>query len=298
MGRIHQICEILTLAECYARARQIAPSTLSHRAKRSSTWLERCATGNVALRSAIGFVQWLSNNWPIGLEWPAGIERPEPERGSPARAFFRPIVLRQWLSDVVRGDSAAFAGRREGARGAGHPSVRERDGRGGDAARALGTDRRARGAVRGAGVQAFRLLRRGAPVSRRSWRRSLAAVGDRQRTDADRARHLGGRSVCLTPHAANGNIPGPILPTVPRGLGRPSEGSSAVGRDRHGRRRRGARALAVHARRAAVGLAVALGVLFVAPLVPGANGTAYAQATGVTLSVSPDEVGSRRARRC
>ena len=36
---------------------------------------------------------------------------------------------------------------------------------------------------------------------------------------------------------------------------------------------------------------MALGVLFVAPLLPGANGTAYAQATGVTLSVSPDEVG-------
>ena len=90
MGRIHQICEILTLAECYARARQIAPSTLSHSACRSSKWLERCATGNVTVRSVIGFVQWLSNNWPFGLQWPAGIDRPEPERGSPARAFFGP----------------------------------------------------------------------------------------------------------------------------------------------------------------------------------------------------------------
>ena len=91
MGRIHQICEVLTLAECYARARQIAPSTLSHRARRSSTWLDRCATGNVTVRSVIGFVQWLSNNWPVGLEWPAGIDRPEPERGSPARPFFAPL---------------------------------------------------------------------------------------------------------------------------------------------------------------------------------------------------------------
>ena len=53
-------------------------------------WLERCATGNVTIRSAVGFVQWLSNNWPVGLEWPAGIDRPEPERGSPARAIFVP----------------------------------------------------------------------------------------------------------------------------------------------------------------------------------------------------------------
>ena len=51
-GRIHRICEILTLAECCARARQIAPATLSPRARRSSTWPERPATGNVPIRSA------------------------------------------------------------------------------------------------------------------------------------------------------------------------------------------------------------------------------------------------------
>ena len=68
-------------------------------------------------------------------------------------------------------------------------------------------------------------------------------------------------------------------------------GGDAVGRDRHGRWGRGARSLAAHARRAAVGLASALGVLFVAPLLPGAGGTAHAQATEVSLSVSPDEVG-------
>ena len=101
VGRIHQICEILTLAECYARARQIAPSTLSHRSRRSSTWLDRCATGNVTVRSVIGFVQWLSNNWPVGLEWPAGIDRPEPKRGSPARPFFAP-------SSCVNGSATSF----------------------------------------------------------------------------------------------------------------------------------------------------------------------------------------------
>ena len=42
------------------------------------------------MRSAIGFVQWLSNHWPFGLEWPAGVDRPEPEPGSPSRAFFAP----------------------------------------------------------------------------------------------------------------------------------------------------------------------------------------------------------------
>ena len=80
MERIDQMWEILTVAERYARARQIAPSTLSHRARRSSTWLDRCATGSVPIRSTTGFVQRFSNNWPFGLEWPAGIDRPEPER--------------------------------------------------------------------------------------------------------------------------------------------------------------------------------------------------------------------------
>ena len=92
MGRIHQIREILTLAGSYSRARQIAPSTLSHRACGSSTWLDRCTTGNVTIRSAVGFVQWLSNNWPVGLEWPPGVDRPDPEPGSPARAFFVPSL--------------------------------------------------------------------------------------------------------------------------------------------------------------------------------------------------------------
>ena len=97
MRRIHQICEIVTLAECYAHARQVALSTLSHRASGSSTWLDRCATGHVTVRSAIAFVQWLSNNWPPGLEWPEGIDRPDPERGSPARTPF-----------AVSGDTAAL----------------------------------------------------------------------------------------------------------------------------------------------------------------------------------------------
>ena len=55
-------------------------STLSHRARRPGTWLDRCVAGNVTIRSTMGFVQRLSNNWPFGLEWPAGIDRPSPER--------------------------------------------------------------------------------------------------------------------------------------------------------------------------------------------------------------------------
>ena len=48
MGPVHQIVDIVTPAERHAGAQQIARSTLSHRATRSSTWLKRCATGNVS----------------------------------------------------------------------------------------------------------------------------------------------------------------------------------------------------------------------------------------------------------
>ena len=101
--RNNQITEILNLAHRYARARRIAPSTLSRRANRSSTWLDRCATGNVTIRSAIAFVQWLSNNWPLGLEWPSGIDRPEPERHSPARGGF---ALPTWVAAEEPGQPA------------------------------------------------------------------------------------------------------------------------------------------------------------------------------------------------
>ena len=49
MGPMHQIVDIVTPAERHAGAQQIARSTLSHRATRSSTGLKRCATGSVSL---------------------------------------------------------------------------------------------------------------------------------------------------------------------------------------------------------------------------------------------------------
>ena len=205
MGRIHQKCEILTLAECYARARQIAPSTLSHRARRSSTWLDRCATGNVTIRSAVGFVQWLSNNRPFGLEWPAGTDRPEPARGSPARAFFAP-------SSCVNGSATSFEAMPQRlqvvAKGreaqAPHPFGNEtfvaamRLG-------PLGADRLARGRCAG---------RWGSSVpSTTPWcagigTRLAPGAGPARGTTANgcrsRSQHLGGRSVCLAPDAAGG----------------------------------------------------------------------------------------------
>ena len=97
-----------------------------------------------------------------------------------------------------------------------------------------------------------------------------------------------GRPTSSFPCAPRGAQSNP-LPTDPPGSAPPSRRREPASADHH--RGRHGRYLNTCLRRAAVGFAVALGVLFVAPLLPGANGTAYAQATGVTLSVSPDEVG-------
>ena len=81
-AQVYQIDEILTLAERYASARRMSEATLSYRATRSSTWLERCARGRVTLHSAIVFVQWLCDHWPPGLAWPERIERPKSGRNA------------------------------------------------------------------------------------------------------------------------------------------------------------------------------------------------------------------------
>ena len=92
---MYAIQDILRLADRYAAARKIATSTLARAATGSSTWFDRCATGRVTIRSAIGVVQWLSEHWPKELEWPADIARPE----SGSRAG----MSGEWLAFEVRG---------------------------------------------------------------------------------------------------------------------------------------------------------------------------------------------------
>ena len=52
--------------------------------------LERRWTDSVAVRLAVGFVGWLRNNRPFGLERRAAIVRGAPGRGLPVRPFYAP----------------------------------------------------------------------------------------------------------------------------------------------------------------------------------------------------------------
>ena len=48
---------------------------------------ERLVTGHdITTRRAARIVQWLSDHWPPGAEWPADIPRPDPSPDSPAAA--------------------------------------------------------------------------------------------------------------------------------------------------------------------------------------------------------------------
>ena len=115
-GRIHRICEFMILAECCARAWRIASTALSHVASRSSTRLGRRATGRVPIRWAIGFVPWLSNHRPFG------IDRPEPERGLLPGRSSRPRPAPMALPLRSRRHGSAFMAR---DRRGGSPACRQ-----------------------------------------------------------------------------------------------------------------------------------------------------------------------------
>ena len=192
IGRMYAIRDILRLANRYATARQIATSTLAREATGSSTWFDRCVTGRVTIRSAISVVQWLSDHWPKGLEWPADIARPESVPDSVAAVFMGSSAppddllgavkeaKRRMFAAVQRGDWHAARARRE--RNAGR----------GNAPRSVRTGRLAGCALPGAGRSALRLRRRGSPVPRRNRRRTMAPDGELLRPCIDRA-HFGGR---------------------------------------------------------------------------------------------------------
>ena len=102
-GRIHRICEVMALAECCARARRIAPSTLSHRASRSSTWPDVSRDGQRPRPMGDRF-RAVAFQPPAVRPRVAGVRA-----GVPGPGVLRALVPPQWLRGFGRGDRAAFA---------------------------------------------------------------------------------------------------------------------------------------------------------------------------------------------
>ena len=75
----NDVDHILRLAHAYAAARDHAISTVSLRAAGQGKLLDRLERGaDLTTRRAERVVQWFSDHWPAGLEWPADIPRPAP----------------------------------------------------------------------------------------------------------------------------------------------------------------------------------------------------------------------------
>lgn len=76
---MYSIQSVLFLSRRYAGARNIEMSTLGRHAAGNSKLFERLTHGRVTIRTVDRVVQYLSDHWPEGLEWPADIPRPAPQ---------------------------------------------------------------------------------------------------------------------------------------------------------------------------------------------------------------------------
>lgn len=84
------IANLRACGEAYAKAQRIGLVTVGHRAAGDGRFFERLETGKtLTLRKYDEAMQWFSDHWPAGADWPAGVPRPEPrpvEAESPAGA--------------------------------------------------------------------------------------------------------------------------------------------------------------------------------------------------------------------
>jgi len=71
--------DVLSLARAYAECVGISLTTVGVRAAGNDKMFVRLATGRTCtVRSLERAARWFACNWPVGLDWPEGIPRPEP----------------------------------------------------------------------------------------------------------------------------------------------------------------------------------------------------------------------------
>ena len=76
--------DLFQLANLYSNRRWVRLTTLGRMINGSSTFFERLERGRVTILSAERALHWFSANWPADLDWPEGIDRPEPARARAA----------------------------------------------------------------------------------------------------------------------------------------------------------------------------------------------------------------------
>ena len=71
--------DVLALARAYADCVGISLTTAGVRAAGNDKMFVRLATGRTCtVRSLERAARWFACNWPVGLDWPEGVPRPEP----------------------------------------------------------------------------------------------------------------------------------------------------------------------------------------------------------------------------
>ena len=67
-----------TLSQAYLARRPYAATTLWARATKEARFMDRLEGGKTfTVRKYDRTVQWFSNNWPEGAEWPESVPRPK-----------------------------------------------------------------------------------------------------------------------------------------------------------------------------------------------------------------------------
>lgn len=70
---------LLTLGKVYCEAADRSPKTIGMRVARDGRFFDRLeAEKAFTVKTYDTALQWFSDNWPEGLDWPSGIERPAP----------------------------------------------------------------------------------------------------------------------------------------------------------------------------------------------------------------------------
>ena len=76
------ITDLLSLIDAYCKARGVSEARASTLIFNGGARVAQIRTGSdIGVRRAHEAMQWLSDNWPADLDWPADIPRPEPKTG-------------------------------------------------------------------------------------------------------------------------------------------------------------------------------------------------------------------------
>ena len=84
MVHMDALASLLTLSDAYGRALNIAEGTVSERVLKGGNRLRdlRAGSTDIGVRRLHTAIQWFSDHWPAGLDWPKGVDRPSPKIAS------------------------------------------------------------------------------------------------------------------------------------------------------------------------------------------------------------------------